>query len=168
MQYSTKGWKSYMQNVETPREMLPIVEMPLQELENMYPNIYFVLYPIVFQQCDMIDNTYGKMYLPNKGELSNIVEEVIEYMNNENTPMEPIQKDISSLQWDQNTTRDLISILLIRELIDRRRQGGYPPDRFGPGYGPGFGPGRRPIFGPRPGRGPGFGPPPGRGPGFYY
>ncbi|MFZ7130905.1 MAG: hypothetical protein ACOWWR_00930 [Eubacteriales bacterium] len=155
MQYNAQQWMPYMQNVGVPSEMIPMVDMPQQELESMYPTIYFIVYPMVCRYCDMMDNTYGDMYVPNQKELSNMVDKMMEEMDIENIPMEPKSKDVSTKQWNRDAARDLLSILFLRELLDRRRYRRYPPYPY-------------PWTGRGPGRGPGFGPPPGRGPGYYY
>lgn len=157
MQYNTLPWIPYLQNAGVPNEMYPVMNMPLQELENMYPKIYYSLYPMVSNQCNNMDNSYGNSYIPGKDELNNMIENIMNQMDSENMQENPKSKSISVQQWDRNAVRDLAAILLVRELIDRRgRYGYYPPypTRPYPGYGPG--------------RAPGFGPPYGRGPGYYY
>lgn len=112
-----------------PYESNPIDEYPdmsENQLEEMYPDIYRTVYPSVSYACDRIHAQYGDMYVPNREEFDEMVEGI---QNNVIENIESSQtQEVDVNQWNRNSSEvsDLISILLIRELIGRRR---FPFDR---------------------------------------
>lgn len=149
------------------------------ELENCYPEIYKIVYPMVCKKCDGvgtpvtnddIQNMTDEIYFALEGRTevklninlgnevrssekanTNITRETdkkpdvkISERTNENRETRQINKGL----------RDLIQILLIRELLRRRRRPGERPHMPRPPmHGPGPRPPMRPPF--RPGFGPG-------------
>lgn len=123
----------------------------IENYENMYPEIYRIVYPMVCKACD--DNT-KPITEETIDEMTNIIFVNLEASSEQvNVKMELKNGDVRNPNAKQeipketrqnNTLRDLIRILLIRELLRRRH--GRPPMRPRPPF-PG-GPGRplRPPF----------------------
>lgn len=152
-----------------------------QDLERCYPEIYRIVYPMITTRCsritepvtsELIDNMTDEIY--SAIEVDNEVQVNINLQNtttnstvnrpeNRTTiskePMkkEPVREDRNDNRQIRNRNlRDLIKILIIRELLNRpSRPGHRPPFPGGPGRPP-FPGGGRPSF---PG-GPGGGRPP--------
>lgn len=154
------------------------------EIENSYPEIYKIVYPMVSKKCDNmrgvnitrddIENMTNEIYyaLESQNEtrvninLSNDVNKKISTSANisttpKNSRVENRKTDvkISETVGENNEKRqingglrDLIQILLIRELLNRRRPPFRPPMPNPPGPGPR--PPMRPPFRPGPGRPP--------------
>ncbi len=131
-------------------------------LEMCYPEIYKVLYPMVQKVCmnntgriteDMVENMTNEVYsafvvTENKSDRTNS-----DFNNTQDTKQLNIEKSKDKNSEDRNininredrqnsTLRDLIKILILRDLLSRPR----PP--FRPPVGP------RPPIGPRPPMGP--------------
>lgn len=125
----------YMQMMDVPAEYSPMMEMPQDQLESMYPKCYYIIYPEVNRHCDMFNKMYGTMYNPSRKQLEEIVDEIdnsvgsyvdAEYQERDENYTENRQFGLGSRR---RFRRDLISILLLRELLRRRRPnyyGGYP------------------------------------------
>ena len=106
--------------------------MPMNNngIESMYPEIYKLVFPMVVKTCDSIRYmNMGNVFINN-----NMIEEMTEniYMsinadelNIENTRDKEESKDETRRPPRNNTLRDLIRILLIRELL-RRGYNTYP------------------------------------------
>lgn len=138
------------------------------ELESCYPEIYKIVYPMVCKKCDSvrmpvtnddIQNMTDEIYFALEGRAEvqlniNLGNEVrSSEINNTNVAKTADKKPdvrISEASSQNRETRqfnrslrDLIQILLIRELLRRRRRppmpGPRPPMR--PPFRPGFGPG---------------------------
>lgn len=143
------------------------------ELENSYPEIYKIVYPMIAKKCenirnstftkDDIENMTDEIYyaLETKNEtrvninLSNDVS-FTKSSNATNTinrkPEVKISETIDEKRQINAGLRDLIQILLIRELLNIRRPPFRPPMPNPPGPGPR--PPMRPPFRPGPGRPP--------------
>lgn len=143
------------------------------ELENSYPEIYKIVYPMIAKKCENIRNSTFT-----KDDLENMTDEIYYALETKNETRVNINlsNDVSSTKTSNatNTTnrkpevkvsetkdekrqintglRDLIQILLIRELLNRRRPPFRPPIPNPPGPGPR--PPMRPPFRPGPGRPP--------------
>jgi len=142
---TNQGWMSYIQSMNVPEPMFPMVDMTELQLEEMYPRIYFIIYPIIIHHCDLLDAQHGDMHVPSKDTFNEMVESVHSRVSDDLDANN--QQGIEIKQWNRDTpeVRDLISIILLRELLQRRRRPRrYPHDdhRRGPGYGgPGYGSG---------------------------
>ena len=123
------------------------------ELENSYPEIYKIVYPMISKKCNNmreinitkndIENMTDEIYyaLENQNEtrvninLSNVVSST-KASNTTNTinrkPEVKVSETADEKRQINTGLRDLIQILLIRELLNRRR----PPFRPGPGRPP--------------------------------
>ena len=147
----------------------------VSDLENLYPEIYKIIYPMIQKACnqntkpidenlidDMTDDIYSNI------EADNIINLNINIENNRNEKVADKEKNsrckVTENRQVNNPIRDLIRILLIRELLDRP---GYKPPRPRPPR-PGFpgDPAPRPPRPPRPGF-PGGPPPPPPRPRYY-
>lgn len=114
----------YMQTMNMPTQYAPMVTMPQQELEAMYPKIYFIIYPCVCRQCDMA----GTMAAPTKEQLETMTENIVnEVEPNVAAQLAEDEKEGRQLFFGtgRRFLRDLAGILLIRELIRRRPFYGY-------------------------------------------
>jgi len=135
--YPAQMYPSYQDYI--PSQMYPMMTMPQQQLEAMYPRIYYIIYPVVVGYCDMMDTTYGLSYVPTREQLEAVVDEI--YSRVERDVDAEIMKGSRELDERQfgiggrNLLRGLISILLIRELISRRRNPFFGFPYYGGGYG---------------------------------
>lgn len=125
------------------------------ELENSYPEIYKIVYPMVTKKCENVRESNIT-----KDDIENMTDEIYYALESKNETQVNIKKrpevKVSETTGEKRQLngglRDLIQILLIRELLNRRRPPFRPPMPNPPGPGPR--PPMRPPFGPRPGRPP--------------
>lgn len=152
------------------------------ELENSYPEIYKIVYPMVTKKCENVrSETFSKSDIENMtDEIYYALEEKQEKrininltnnmsstkaqnssavstsakVENKRPDVKISQKAIENSEKRQINSglRDLIQILLIRELLNRQRPPFRPPMPNPPGPGPR--PPMRPPFRPGPGRPP--------------
>ena len=158
------------------------------ELENSYPEIYKIVYPMITKKCEnvrennitkddienMTDEIYYALESRNETQINiNLRNDVnglkkvntsstlasknnISTINNARTENKKPEVKVSETTGEKRQLngglRDLIQILLIRELLNRRRPPFRPPMPNPPGPGPR--PPMRPPFGPGPGRPP--------------
>ena len=121
------------------------------ELENSYPEIYKIVYPMITKKCENVRESNIT-----KDDIENMTDEIYYALESKNETQVNIKKrpevKVSETTGEKRQLngglRDLIQILLIRELLNRRR----PPMPNPPGPGPR--PPMRPPFGPGPGRPP--------------
>lgn len=143
------------------------------ELENSYPEIYKIVYPMVAKKCDnmrgeaitkddiqnMTDEIYYALETKNETRVNINLTNDVSTKNITRTESRRPDVKISETKGDNSEKRqinsglrDLIQILLIRELLNRRRPPFRPPMPNPPGPGPR--PPMRPPFRPGPGRPP--------------
>lgn len=143
------------------------------ELENSYPEIYKIVYPMVAKKCDnmrgeaitkddiqnMTDEIYYALETKNETRVNINLTNDVSTKNITRTENRRPDVKISETKGDNSEKRqinsglrDLIQILLIRELLNRRRPPFRPPMPNPPGPGPR--PPMRPPFRPGPGRPP--------------
>lgn len=143
------------------------------ELENSYPEIYKIVYPMVAKKCDnmrgesitkddiqnMTDEIYYALETKNETRVNINLTNDVSTKNITRTESRRPAVKISETKGDNSEKRqinsglrDLIQILLIRELLNRRRPPFRPPMPNPPGPGPR--PPMRPPFRPGPGRPP--------------
>lgn len=136
-------YMDYMRKMNMPAQYSPMVEMPQEQLESMYPRCYYLINPEVERQCDMFCSKFGNMCTPSRQQLESMVDEVD---NNVGAEVDQDYQDFENEERQfyggfgggrRRFRRDLISILLLRALRRRRRPhyGGYPPWGYGGGYG---------------------------------
>jgi len=104
------------------------------ELESMYPEIYWDVYPLV---AEVADKMIAANYKPNPNTMNMIVDNIIKngglwYEDDDEDQFGeaiPVQFGFGGLPFarrrrryhNRNTLRDIIRILLLRELLGRRR-----------------------------------------------
>ena len=86
------------------------------ELEDCYPEIYKIVYPMVKKRCQNLTQSIGKE------KIDTIVEEL--YSNIESTE---ITKEENRNSRQSNNVMDIIKILLLRELLGRPNRPGFRP-----------------------------------------
>lgn len=125
------------------------------ELENSYPEIYKIVYPMITKKCENVRESNIT-----KDDIENMTDEIYYALESKKETQVNIKKrpevKVSETTGEKRQLngglRDLIQILLIRELLNRRRPPFRPPMPNPPGPGPR--PPMRPPFGPGPGRPP--------------
>lgn len=110
-----------MQTMRVPENMYPMVDMDEQRLEEMYPQIYFIIYPVVINQCDRMDYQRGDLYAPTREEFDGMVEDVHSRVCDNLDENKQLGIDIKQWRRGSGELRDLISIILLREILQRRR-----------------------------------------------
>lgn len=147
---------NYIQNYQNRNN-----NMEMQELENYYPEIYKVLYPMVKKVCAKNNRNYGKETIDRMVEevysnieandatmisitLNNDVRGVSKERDNEEKENRDEVKEEKRQIRRNSGLNDLIRILILRELLGR------PGGCFGPNCRPGFRPNPRPPMPPRP------------------
>lgn len=100
--------------------------MPEYQLENMYPNVYFIIYPEVARHCDDFDRDCCGMRLPTREEIERMVDNITMKVQPEvEASMEPGMREDETRQLGfagRGLLRNLAGILLLRELFDRRHR----------------------------------------------
>lgn len=113
----------------------------MEPLEMLYPEIYHKLYPLIRQHCDMKEQEHNMMYTPCKDDIDKMAEdicmkidtdievEVKEKKHHHHRQSEIIEDSRSRKRpkryGSNQMLNDLVKILLIRELIGRRRPHHY-------------------------------------------
>lgn len=130
----------YYENYEMP-DMTAMNNLQIQELEECYPDIYRIIYPMVQKACSQ--NTK-----PITRELVNNMTDEI-YFSIEDREMKENRKneeeESRQSAFGNPTARDIISILLLRELLGTPRFPGRPSHPRPP-----YPPMRPPMGPPRP------------------
>lgn len=142
----------YMQMMGLPSQLQPMMTMPQEDLERMYPRIYYQVYPAVQRHCDMAEATYGPTFTPTREHLDKMVDDVLAQVKVEVDVDVDVKvkspRDDDDRQFPfagRRLLRDLVSVLFIRDLLRRRRRpfgafpgyyGGFPGGFYGgfPGY----------------------------------
>ena len=119
-----------------------IEEEDEQDLAMLYPRLYHRVMPLVKYQGDQIELRYGTMYCPTKDELGNITDDIYDMIEKNMNVVdfyderEEYENDNEHRGYYRNEEeqerqrprrrrrflRDLISILLLRDLHRRRRR----------------------------------------------
>ena len=132
--YSNNQFQEYMPNADN-RNL---------ELEQYYPDVYKRVYPIVKAKCNECRNNVTNE------DIESMTDEIyfqIEHRQPEAKAKPPIVEKRETRQINSGL-RDIIKILLIRELLNRPNRPGPRPPYGRPPFGPG--PGSRPPFWKRP------------------
>lgn len=108
----------------------PMLTMPQHDLESMYPNIYFIILPHIEHHCNMLESQHGKTHHLTHDMLDSIVDDIYKKVEPDLIKCRPenelIEEDTSEEAERQVYPhggvmgRNLIRILLIRELLRRR------------------------------------------------
>ena len=120
-----------------------LLMMPEDQLERMYPRVYYIVNPIVIRQCDYMDDTYGPDYIPTREELERMIDSI--YSQAESRVMAEMPAKAKHGNPDGNPDgnpflRGLVGTLLVRELLGRRRGRRFRRFPRQPGFFPGFPP----------------------------
>ena len=130
--------------------MRPAYEMP-EEREDLYPEIYRLIYPMVCKACDevgdreiteeLVENLTNTIYINFEGEAT--VEVPMQRAENRNGDVKNpnAKEEVRQTRQSNPFLRDLIRILILRRLFERRRPRPRPRPHFPP---------RPPMPGPRP------------------
>ncbi len=132
------------------------------ELEGCYPEIYKIVYPMISKACmtntkpvnsklvdELTEEIYRSIETENEVKINiNLNNQTSSSVNNRSTPTSNIKKESTSEKRGDdrgpknNSLRDLIRILLIRELLGNRpnRPNNRPPFPGGSGFRPPFPP----------------------------
>ncbi len=129
------NYEGYMRNVLgyniMPQDTYSIndsmYEMPLQRnieitaLERVYPEIYRVVYPMIQKVCMKVGNTI------NEEIIERMTDEVYRFLEEENKDSDGLKRNTDIKTGNSNQTRnrnyllrDLIKILILRELLGNR------------------------------------------------
>lgn len=120
------------------------------DLERGYPEIYKVLYPMITTKCNNVN-----IDLITDEDIMNMTDEIYNAFENTDKRQNINNEKDEDKRQTNSVLRDLIQILLIRELLNRRRRPRPPrPPMLGPGprpprppmQGPGSRPPMRPNF----------------------
>ena len=108
-----------------------------------YPDIYYIVYPIVRRKCEEMDAMHNPMMhpYPSCDVIDRMTDDIYEECKRRHPDMMKqygIRTEEEVAQFGpRGLLRGLIGTLLIRDLLRRRRRPFAPG--FGYGYGPGFG-----------------------------
>ena len=121
-----------------------LLMMPEDQLERMYPRVYYIVNPIVIRQCDYMDDTYGPDYIPTREELERMIDSI--YSQAESRVMAEMPAKEKHGNPDGNPDgnpflRGLVGTLLVRELFRPQKRKALQGDfRDNPDFSPGFPP----------------------------
>lgn len=134
---------NYMHMTNMPAQYCPMMTMPQQQLETMYPMTHRIISPVVERTCDKMSMAYGPMFTPTDEQIESMTDDV--YGNVEMDVETAIRQsnregERQILGGGRRLLRDFIRTLLILSLIRRRRPFFGFPGQFGPGFGgyPGY------------------------------
>ena len=130
-----------------PMQNMPMGTMPMQnmypavagateeELENLYPETYNVIAPVIEDTCDKWMSKFGEK-CPSNAEVDSMVEDIykkVEPAVEAAVKKSPIAEERQFLGGGRRVLRDFIGALLISSLIRRRRRPffGYPGGFYG-------------------------------------
>ncbi|HBI26190.1 MAG: hypothetical protein PHX16_07845 [Syntrophaceticus sp.] len=94
-----------------------------EQLEDMYPYVYCRVYPHVEQMCEMYDTSSNPDFYPcpRSHAVERMADEICSRVMLEMRDAAD-DEDMSTRQFRGGLFRDLVFILLIRELLRRRRR----------------------------------------------
>lgn len=128
-------------------QCMPYMKMDEEDhdLERMYPEIYHRVYPMVVMHCEKMEMKYGWMYSPSNKDLEEACEDIYERTKDYLDEMEDENEHDDYKEYTRQrpygrrrSLNDLFRILLIRELLGRRRRRRRPYYGYGNGYGSGY------------------------------
>lgn len=128
-----------MQTMAMPAQQTnPMSVMADNQLESMYPNVYNIVNPVVEGHCNNMNMQFGTMHNPTNEQLEAMTDDIMKKVEPEVT--KALEKESGERQLGfggRRLLRNLIGILLIRNLLDRRRRpffgspGFFPVGPFG-------------------------------------
>lgn len=112
---------------------MPMMNMPYYEdyndemLKRMYPPIYYKLYPMICKKCDMLEDKYGAMYIPEEEEMEDICKEIYDnlkdYFEEMDDDSDDSDDDTRRRRYGRRRAmRDFTRVLFIRELRRRKKR----------------------------------------------
>lgn len=119
-------YQNYMRNIYSPyHNSYEPMQKNIKEIENMYPEIYKILYPVIQKTCsqnnrpisenvldELTDNIYNIIETDNTFNSSDTISNIINEKNS-------TQDNNRENRKNDTCIKDLIKILLIRELISK-------------------------------------------------
>jgi hypothetical protein len=120
----------------------PAQNIQTMDLEAMYPQVYYKVYPYVKNYCDMVGIKHGMMFSPTKEQMDMMVDNIYNQVQPMVDMPEDEMKDMENTRpivfgpavfGGRRFLRDIIGILLIQELLNRRPYG-YGGAGFFPGF----------------------------------
>ncbi len=119
-------YQNYMNNLYSPyHNTYETMSKNIKEIENMYPEIYKIVYPIIQKICNQSSRPISEN---NLDELTDYIYNIIETDNTLNSSdtvpniideKESVQSNNRENRKNPTYIKDLIKILLIRELINK-------------------------------------------------
>ncbi|OPJ59111.1 hypothetical protein [Clostridium oryzae] len=101
-------------------------DTPEYQLGRMYPKLYIIVYPQVISQCDMFDKSCCCMRIPSNEEIEKMVTDICMNIEDEvKSTIKPAMREDESRQLgfgERGILGDLVRILILRELFDRRHR----------------------------------------------
>ncbi len=68
--------EQYMHMMNIPKQYEPMMEMPQEQLESMFPRCYYIIFPEVSRHCDRMIAKKGIMYTPTREQLEEMVDDI--------------------------------------------------------------------------------------------
>jgi hypothetical protein len=107
--------------------------MEEEEMKMMYPRIYHMIMPMIHHHCDRMEEMHGKMHCPKHEEFEDMCEKITKSLEEELDDQCGEDDDKHDHDDDhehhrirrygrRNAVRDIVGILLLNELIGRRRR----------------------------------------------
>ncbi|OOO62419.1 hypothetical protein [Clostridium tepidum] len=97
-----------------------------EDLKNLYPKIYFKIYPLVKEHCDIIEKEKGENHCPSKKEVDTVCKKIYEKIKPQLDDDDEYKDFYRQHRYRRrHAVRDIIGILLINELLGRRRKRRY-------------------------------------------
>ncbi|MDF2986374.1 MAG: hypothetical protein K0R50_1884 [Eubacterium sp.] len=66
----------YMHMMNIPKQYEPMMEMPQEQLESMFPRSYYIIYPEVSRHCDRMISKHGTMFTPSRQQLEDAIDDI--------------------------------------------------------------------------------------------
>lgn len=121
--------RQMQQSQMSPSEMDLEADMPEYQLEDMYPMTYDIIYPEVVNQADMFDRDSLSIDMPTREDIDRMTDSIVAATESQ------VEASMNSGETRQlgfggrGIFRDLVGILLLRELFQRRHRPHRPRRR---------------------------------------
>jgi hypothetical protein len=123
-------YTDYMRMMNMPTQQAPMMQMPQEQLESMFPRCYHIIMPEVENMCHRMFCMHGPMFNPNRQMLESMVDEIDRKVCDDvDMDYQDFDKCDDDRQFGfggfgggrRRFRRDLITILLLRSILRRRR-----------------------------------------------
>jgi hypothetical protein len=115
-----------MNNMNMQPMMETEPDMGEEQLKLMYPRIYTKLMPMIKHHCDEHEHMHGTMHCPGHEQIEDMCDKIYKKVENdldEECGEEDDNDDYRQRRYGRRgAVRDIIGILLLNELIGRRRR----------------------------------------------